>query len=181
MKQLPGGETKPLGEGRAGMRSLLALAGFVAAAFAAGAIGAFASVDAREFYATLVRPAWAPPGWVFGPVWSVLYLMMGLAAWLAWLARPATVGLAQARQWGLRLFFLQLALNALWTCLFFMWRQGAWALVEIVLLWLAVALMLRQFARLSVLAAGLLVPYLAWLSFAAALTWAIWQANRGML
>jgi tryptophan-rich sensory protein len=164
-----------------GGRSRLALAGFLALSFSAGIVGAVASADAREFYAALVRPAWAPPGWLFGPVWSTLYFMMGVSAWLVWRERPATVGGATGRQWGLRLFVFQLLLNALWTWVFFGWRHGAVAFAEIVLLWFAILLTLRQFARVQPLSAWLLVPYLAWVSFAVLLTWAVWQANPGQL
>jgi tryptophan-rich sensory protein len=162
-------------------RGWLALAGFVLLSFAAGIVGAMASVDAREFYAVLRRPAWAPPGWLFGPVWSALYLMMGVAAWLVWREQPTDMGAAQARRWGLRLFVFQLLLNALWTWLFFELRQGAASFIEIVVLWVAIALTLWHFSRVRPLAGWLLVPYLLWVSFASALTWVLWQANPAVL
>jgi tryptophan-rich sensory protein len=166
---------------RHGPPSWLALLGWIALAAAAGAVGALASRNAGDFYATLVRPAWAPPGWLFGPVWSTLYVMMGVAAWLVWRARPATLAEGASRRLGLGLFVGQLALNALWTWLFFAWREGALALGEIVLLWLAIATTAWHFGRVRPLAAWLLVPYLAWVSFATALTWAVWQGNPGRL
>ena len=99
---------------------LLGLAGWLLVAFAAAAVGAVASADAGVFYESLARPPWAPPASLFAPVWTVLYLLMGIAAWLVWRAR----GFAAART-ALTLFLLQLACNALWTWLFFAWRQGA--------------------------------------------------------
>jgi tryptophan-rich sensory protein len=162
-------------------RDWLALLGWIALAATAGAIGAIASRNAGDFYGALARPSWAPPGWLFGPVWSTLYLLMGIAAWLVWRARPTTPVEDASRRRGLALFVGQLALNALWTWLFFAWRQGALAFGEIVLLLLAVALTIWQFGRVRPLAAWLLVPYLGWVSFATALTWAVWQRNPGQL
>ena len=154
-----------------------ALVGWLALVAAAGALGAIASRDAASFYAALAKPAWAPPGWVFGPVWSTLYVLMGIAAWLLWRARPAARAGRASRRRGLALFVAQLGLNALWTWLFFAWRQGAAALAEIALLWLAVALTTWHFGRVSRPAAWCLAPYLGWVSFAVALTWAVWRGN----
>jgi tryptophan-rich sensory protein len=129
----------------------------------------------------LVKPAWAPPAWLFGPAWSTLYVLMGIAAFLVWRAQPATPANRAVRQRGLALFVAQLALNALWTWLFFAWRQGALAFGEIVILWLAVLATLWHFARVRPLAAWCLAPYLGWITFAAALTWAVWQRNPDLL
>jgi tryptophan-rich sensory protein len=158
-----------------------ALIGWIALAASAGAVGGIASLDARAFYAALAKPGWAPPGWLFGPVWSTLYVLMGVAAWLVWRARPASPADAALRRRGLALFVGQLALNALWTWIFFAWRKGALAFGEIALLWLAVLVTMWCFGRVRAVAAWLLVPYLAWVSFAAALTWAVWQRNPGQL
>lgn len=143
----------------------------------AGAIGALATQEAAAFYAILSRPSWAPPAWVFGPVWSALYFMIGVAAWLVW----RSTGHAEARIHALQLFIVQLALNALWSWLFFAWRKGAAAFVEIVLLWVCIALTMRAFSRINRTAALLLVPYLAWVTFAAALTWVLWRGNPMVL
>ena len=97
---------------RHGRRSGLALLGWVALAAAAGAVGAIASRDARDFYGALAKPAWAPPGWLFGPVWTMLYALMGVAAWLVWRVSPATSAERASRRRGLALFVAQLALNA---------------------------------------------------------------------
>ena len=174
------------GEASRGERSYrpmdwLALLGWIELAAMAGAAGAIASRDAGTFYGTLVKPAWAPPGWLFAPVWSALYLLMGVAAWLVWREAPAAPADRALRRRGLALFVVQLALNALWTWLFFAWRQGAAAFGEIVLLWLAVAMTTWYFRRVRPLAAYCLVPYLAWVGFATALTWAVWQRNPGQL
>ena len=159
----------------------LTLLGWIAVAALAGAVGGIASRDAGEFYGALARPAWAPPGWLFGPVWTALYLLMGVAAWLVWRAEPATPSGRDDRRHGLVMFVAQLALNALWTWLFFAWRLGAAALGEIIVLWIAIAITMWLFVRVRPLAAWCLVPYLAWVSFATALTWAVWQGNPGQL
>src|SRR5687768_13035991 len=166
---------------RQGPPSWLALIGWIALAAAAGAVGAIASRNAGDFYGALSRPTWAPPGWLFGPVWSTLYVLMGIAAWLVWRAQPATPADQAIRRRGLALFVGQLVLNALWTWLFFAWREGALAFGEIVLLLLAVAVTAWHFGRMRPLAVWCLVPYLGWVSFATALTWAIWQRNPGQL
>jgi tryptophan-rich sensory protein len=154
----------------------LALLGWVALCAAAGALGALASVSAPEFYALLDRPSWAPPAGVFGPVWTLLYLSMALAAWLVWRER----GWARARS-ALGLFVLQLAANALWSWLFFGWHQGALAFADILLLLALIVATLFAFARVRSLAAWLLVPYLAWVSFATALNFSVWQRNPLLL
>ena len=155
------------------MRGLIV---WLAASLATGAIGALATRNAREFYAGLVKPEWAPPGWLFGPVWTVLYLLMGVAAWLVW-RRAGWAGAGVA----LSLFLAQLICNALWSWVFFAWRRGAWALADIVLLVVLIVATLVAFARVDRLAALLLVPYLAWVLFATALTDAIWRANPDQL
>jgi tryptophan-rich sensory protein len=147
----------------------------------AGAVGAIASANAGVFYAALAKPVWAPPAWLFGPVWSALYVLMGVAAWLVWRLRPERDADRDVRRRGLTLFVVQLGLNALWTWLFFAWRQGALAFGLIVVLWLAIAITIWLFSRLRPLAAWLLTPYLGWVSFATALTWAIWQRNLSRL
>ena len=152
----------------------LGLAGWLLAAFAAAATGALASVDAASFYAQLAKPAWAPPAKVFGPVWSALYALMGVAVWLVWRSpgyRQAAIGL----------FAAQLAANALWSWLFFAWHRGALAAVEVVVLLGLIVATMVAFWRTSRLAALLLLPYVAWVSFACALTWAVWRRNPGLL
>lgn len=154
----------------------LGLLAWLAVTFVAAALGAVASADAPAFYAQLDRPAWAPPASVFGPVWSALYLLMGVAAWLVWRERGA--GGARA---ALGIYLVQLAANALWSWLFFGWHLGALAFVDVLLLWALIAVTIVAFWRIRPLAGALLLPYLAWVSFAAALTWAVWQRNPGLL
>lgn len=157
-------------------RQLIALGASLLLSFAAAGVGAVASINAAGFYQQLVQPGWAPPAGVFGPVWSVLYLLIGIAAWLVWKAR----GL-RAAQLALTLFVVQLAANALWTWLFFAWHRGSWAFAEIIVLWLLIVATIVAFWRIRPLAGALLLPYLAWVSFACGLTWAMWHLNPGVL
>jgi tryptophan-rich sensory protein len=153
-------------------RAVLPVLGTVAAAL----IGGMGSVRSGELYQQLDKPAWAPPAPVFGPVWTVLYVLMGLAAVLV-------VRRAGARSTGpaLPLFAAQLGLNALWPWLFFGWRLGGVALAEIAALLVVLLLTVLAFARIHRWAAGLLVPYLAWVAYAAALTWSVWRRNPDLL
>jgi benzodiazapine receptor len=157
-------------------RQALGLAGWLALTFTAATIGATASTGASEFYAELIRPKWAPPGWLFAPVWSTLYGLMGISAWLVWRSR----GFSRARA-ALGVFIVQLAVNALWSWLFFVWRQGGLAFADAVALWLLIVATVALFWRVSIPAAVLLLPYLAWVTFASALTWSVWRLNPGML
>jgi tryptophan-rich sensory protein len=155
---------------------LLGLAGWFAVTFTCAAVGAAASAQSGPFYLQLRRPPWAPPAWLFAPVWTALYCLMALAAWSVW----RTHGVRRAGA-ALGLFVAQLAANALWTWLFFTWKQGALAFAEILLLWALVAATGVAFWRLRPSAAVLLLPYLAWVTFACALTFAIWKSNPGIL
>lgn len=146
--------------------------GWLAVSFVAAAIGAAASVQAGSFYTQLVRPEWAPPPGVFGPVWTVLYLIMGIAAWLVW----RVAGFRAARA-ALTLFLVQLAINGLWSWLFFGWHRGALALADLLLLWVLIVTTIVAFWRIKPLAGALLVPYLLWVSFAGMLNYAVWQLN----
>lgn len=158
-------------------RSLLGLLGFLLLAFAAAGVGAAASIQAKSFYGVLTQPSWAPPASWFGPVWTVLYTLIGIAAWLVW-RRAGSLATARGP---LMLFAVQLLLNALWSWLFFGWHLGAAAFADILLLWLAIAATLLAFWRVRALAGALFVPYLAWVSFAAALNFAVWQMNPSVL
>ena len=155
--------------------ALLQLAGWIALTAAFAALGAFASVHAAVFYAQLDRPGWAPPAWLFGPVWSLLYLMMAIAAWR--IGRTAASRACPA----LLLYLAQLAVNALWSWLFFARHLGAAAFACIVVLWLMIAATIVLFGRRERLAAMLLWPYLAWVSFAGGLCFSIWQRNPSLL
>src|SRR5690349_15765918 len=151
------------------MRGLI---GWLVACLAAGGIGALATRNAREFYAGLAKPAWAPPGWLFGPVWTMLYILMGVAAWLVW-RKGGWSGASAA----LTLFVAQLAANALWSWIFFAWRRGGIAFAEVIVLLVLIVATMTAFARVHRVAAFLLVPYLGWVLFASALTLSVWRAN----
>lgn len=157
--------------GRSTAGSVLALLGFVLVSFGASLGGAL--FPPGSWYAELAKPAWTPPSWLFGPVWTLLYLAMAVAAFLVWRLPPSG-----RRTLALRLFALQLALNALWTPLFFGWHRPGLALVEIVLLDLAIAATLLAFWRLRRSAGLLFVPYLGWCLFATALNGALFWLNR---
>ena len=156
--------------------TLVGLAAWLGLTLAAGAIGGIASRSAPTFYAQLDKPAWAPPAWLFGPVWTALYVMMGVAAWLIWREH----GWARARS-ALLLFLAQLACNALWTWVFFAWRRGGFALAEIAFLVLLVVATVIAFLRLHRIAGTLLLPYLAWTAYATALTASLWARNPELL
>lgn len=153
-------------------QQMLGLIGWFIVSFAAAAIGAAASVQAGAFYGQLVQPSWAPPSSAFGPVWTVLYALQAIAAWLVWRR-----GGVRANRNALSLFLLQLAVNALWTWLFFAWHLGALAFAEILVLWVLIVATLVSFWRVRPLAGALLIPYLLWVSFASALTYSVWQLN----
>lgn len=150
-------------------RSVPALAAFVIVTFGAPLAGIFAPPG--DWYASLTKPEWNPPSWIFGPVWTALYLMMAIAAWLVW----KRDGWRRA----IGLYFLQLALNAAWTPIFFGAHELGWALVEIVALWFAILFTMLAFLRVSKPAGWMLVPYLAWVSFAAMLNFTLWRMNTG--
>jgi benzodiazapine receptor len=151
-------------------RDVFGLIGFVLLCFGVSILGGMAAAPALAgWYADLAKPTWTPPGWAFGPVWTLLYAMMAVAGWLVWRegrSRRATL-----------LFLLQLALNAAWPWLFFSLRRPDWAFAAVVVLAVAILAAIVASLRVSRGAALLLVPYLGWVVFAAALTLAIWQMN----
>ena len=152
------------------VRKFLALLAWLAVSFGAAAMGGLFMPG--EWYASLKKPSWNPPGWIFGPVWTALYTMMAVAAWLVW--RQGGWG---KRRKALLIFLAQLALNAVWTPLFFGLHQPGVAFAEIVLLWLAIAATIAAFRSVSRVAAWLLAPYLAWVNFATVLNFALWRLN----
>jgi tryptophan-rich sensory protein len=165
-------ERRGLFAGRAPYAAAGVLLLFLAAvALAAGIGGTFTARSVGTWYRELARPSWTPPSWLFGPVWTTLYVLMAVAAWRVWVVagRRARTALA--------LFFVQLALNAGWSAVFFGLRQPGWAFAELAVLWLAIAATTVAFARHSVLAAVLMAPYVAWTAFAGALNVAIWRMN----
>ena len=157
-------------------KQIVGLVVWLIVCFVAAAIGGAASIQAGPFYAQLVRPAWAPPSWIFGPVWTVLYALMGIAAWLVW-----RVADSRAVRVPIALFLLQLMLNAVWSWLFFRWHQGALAFADILLLGVSIVGTLIAFWRIRRLAGALLIPYLLWVIFASALNYSVWQLNPQVL
>jgi len=151
-------------------RSWWALSGFAAAVIVAATVGGLGVSGTSAEYNGLEQPAWAPPSWLFGPVWTVLYAMIALAGWLAW----RRVGFTRP----LWLYAAQLALNAIWTPLFFGAGQYGLAFVDIAVLWLLIGATVAAFWRIRRAAAVLLLPYWAWVTYASALNLAIWLINR---
>lgn len=150
--------------------SLLGLLAFCAATVAAATTGA--AFRPGDWYEGLSKPAWRPPNWLFGPAWAVFYATIAIAGWLVWRA-DGLFGAALP----LALWCVQLALNAAWSWFFFGLRRMDLAFVDVVLLWFAIAGTILSFAPVHAGAALLLVPYLAWVTFAAALNLAIWRRN----
>jgi len=138
----------------------------------AGISSIFTAHSLTTWYAALVKPPLNPPNWLFGPVWTLLYTLMAIAAWIVWKTRPSP-----CRRRGLRLFCVQLGLNFLWTWIFFGYHQMGTAFVDIVVLWIAILLTILTFKKMSTTAAWLLVPYFAWVTFAGYLNLAIWRLN----
>ena len=157
-------------------KQILGLSAWLTVSFAASAVGAVASLQARSFYGQLVQPHWAPPAGIFAPLWTVLYFMMGIAAWLVWRS-----GGFHANRLALTLFLLQLVFNALWSWLFFAWHLGAVALADIAVLWIFIVAALVSFWRVRPLAGGLLIPYLLWVGFAFVLNYSLWRLNPQVL
>ncbi len=156
-------------------RELIALLGFVALCFAAAGFGALFTTPAVSpggWYSQIQKPSWTPPSWLFGPVWTALYLMMAVAAWWVW-----RQGGWEAQRGALVLFLIQLVLNAAWSGLFFGLHSPPLGMAGIVLLWIAILLTILAFFRVSPLAGWLMVPYLLWVSFASALNFTIWRLN----
>jgi translocator protein len=164
-------ETKPLS---ARAHSTIVLVGFLAACFlVAGVSSTFSVAAIPHWYAALNKPSFNPPNAIFGPVWTLLYALMAIAAWLVW----KTPGKSALRTAALRIFWLQLFLNFAWSWIFFRQHQLAGALLEIVVLWLAIVAATILFLRVAKLAAWLMLPYVAWVAFAAVLNFEIWRLN----
>jgi len=157
-------------------QKILALLGWILTCFGTSAIGAAGSLQAKSFHAGLTQPDWAPPGWLFGPVWTILFAMMAIAIW-----RVCSIATRNESRIATLLFLAQLALNALWSWLFFAWQSGSWAFVNIILLWGLIVSCIVFFWRTSKLGSLLLVPYLCWVSFAAMLNYSLWQMNTNLL
>ncbi len=138
-----------------------------------GAIaGVFTSASVKGWYSTLNKPSFNPPNWIFGPMWTTLYFLMGISFYLIW-----KLPISAARTQAIRIFIIQFILNFCWSIIFFSMHQIGWALVEIIAMWVFILLTILQFRKLSIPAAVLLIPYLLWVSFASILNGSIWQLN----
>lgn len=151
------------------------LGGFILVCMGVGGLAGWATSGSIDgWYRTITKPDWTPPDWAFGPAWTVLYIAMAVAAWRVWRVgarHPAEVKLALV--W----FWIQLALNFAWSFLFFTAQSPALAFVEIVFFWIAIVVTMFYFWRIDQIAGVLFVPYIAWVSFAGALNFAIWMLN----
>ena len=157
------------------MNNTIKLVISVALPLALGGLSGYATArGVSTWYPTLVKPSFNPPAWVFGPVWTVLYIMMGVAAFLVWRRGLDVDGVRIA----LTIFVVQLALNGIWSILFFGMQEPGWALAEIILLWIAIGTTILLFWRVAPAAGALLLPYLAWVSFATVLNASLWWLNR---
>lgn len=152
------------------MRKWGGLAGWLLVTFAASLLGSLFTDP--SWYRELARPSWSPPSWLFAPVWTLLYALMGIAAWMVWYRK----GFSAARG-ALTLYLVQLALNAAWSWIFFGMRAPTAALAEIAVLWILILWTILAFRKHSGVAAALLVPYIAWVTFATALNAAIVMLN----
>ncbi len=135
--------------------------------------GIFTAAEIQGWYLQLNKPSWNPPNWLFAPVWSALYLLMGISLYQIW-KTPANT---DAKRWAVIIFIAQFVLNFLWSYIFFREHLMGWAFVEIIVMWIAILCTIIAFSRINKTAAWLLVPYISWVSFAAILNYTVWQLN----
>jgi translocator protein len=135
--------------------------------------GFFTVTSVGSWFQTINKPSWNPPGWIFGPVWTTLYVFMGISLYLVWKSDACVM----LKKTAISLFALQMILNFFWSLIFFNQHQVGWALVEIIALWFFILLTIFAFAQVNKTAAWLLVPYISWVSFAMILNYAIWKLN----
>ena len=141
---------------------------------AVGAVsGFFTATEIPVWYQNISKPGWNPPSWIFGPVWTILYVMMGIALFLVWKSEADPI----IKKTAITLFISQLILNFFWSFIFFNQHQIGWALVEIIGMWIFILLTIFAFAQVNKTAAWLLVPYISWVSFATILNYTIWKLN----
>jgi translocator protein len=140
-----------------------------------GAVGSYFTIpEIKGWYTTIQKPSFNPPNGVFGPVWTTLYILLGIALFLVWKSTAAT----SIKQYAIALFIIQLLANFFWSILFFNQHQVGWALVDIVFLWVSILFTIIAFAKINTLSAWLLVPYISWVSFAMILNYSIWMLNK---
>ena len=138
-----------------------------------GVSGYFTSSGVNGWYAVANKPWFNPPNWIFAPVWTSLYILMGIALFLVW----KSGAVAAVKQTAVTLFAIQLTLNFFWSIIFFKLQQPGWAFAEIIVMWVMILLTIFWFGKISSAAAWLLVPYISWVSFASVLNYSIWQLN----
>jgi len=157
------------------MKNAIKLIISIAIPLAIGALGSFFTIPGvKGWYQTINKPAWNPPNWIFAPVWTTLYVLMGIALYLVWKSGNSN----KAKTIPLSFFTMQLGLNFLWSFIFFNQHQIGWALVDIILLWVFILLTIFSFSNINKTASWLLVPYIVWVSFAMILNYTIWQLNK---
>ncbi len=139
-----------------------------------GSAGFFTTSGVKGWYALANKPSFNPPNWIFAPVWTALYILMGIALYLVWKSTNTTLAVKQT---ALILFVVQLTLNFFWSILFFKFQLTGWAFVEIIAMWVAILFTIPWFGKISSTAAWLLVPYICWVSFASVLNYSIWKLN----
>ena len=147
----------------------------------AGVIGSvFTSPSIPSWFASLAKPSFSPPNWIFAPVWTALFALMGISFYLIWdlLSKSTDASKKRNIRKAISIYFVQLALNVIWSIIFFGLHDPGAAFIEIVMLWFAIIVTIAIFYKISKTASYLLLPYLAWVSFAAYLNYAIWQLNR---
>ena len=146
----------------------------IALPLAVGAVsGFFTTTSVNGWYAGVNKPSFNPPNWLFAPVWTSLYILMGIACFIIWNNNAET----KEKQVALRFYGIQLGLNFLWSFIFFYAQQPGWAFIEIILMWIMILLTTLSFRKISAVSAWLLVPYICWVSFASVLNFAIWYLN----
>jgi len=162
-----------MAEASGGLNRWLVLVGFLVITFSASAIGGwFTSMSVGTWYQNIAKPSFTPPSWVFGPVWTTLYALMAIAAWLVWDRVGFAVGAV-----ALTLYAVQLVLNVAWSGLFFGLRSPALGTLCVIILWIAILATLIAFWRIHPVAGILLVPYILWVSYASVLTYSVWRLN----
>jgi translocator protein len=145
----------------------------VAPLMVGGISGYFTASEIKSWYILLNKPSWNPPNYLFGPVWTTLYILMGYAFYRIWVSK----GSSEMKNWAIGLFIVQLILNFFWSFIFFKQHNLGWAFVEIIAMWLAILCTMIAFSKIDKPAAWLLVPYISWVSFATILNYTIWQLN----
>ena len=138
-----------------------------------GISGSFTSASINTWYVTLNKPWFNPPNWIFGPVWTLLYLMMGIAFYMIWKSEAVNA----VKQTAVILFAAQLLVNFLWSLIFFYLKQPGWAMIDIILMWILIVATIFSFGKISSTAAWLMLPYICWVSFAMILNFYLWKLN----